>query len=83
MGFVNPTLYANPSAFYDITSGSNPGCESNGFAAVSGWVSFYTPIITWEQVRLTFSLLQDPVTGLGTPNYEALLQVSTDDGLHC
>lgn len=28
VGFVNPTLYANPQAFNDITSGSNPGCES-------------------------------------------------------
>jgi hypothetical protein len=57
VGFVNPTLYANPSAFYDITSGTNPGCESNGFAAVSGWVSFYMPIITCEQTKLILFFL--------------------------
>ncbi|KAI4726541.1 aorsin [Aureobasidium sp. EXF-10728] len=54
VGFVNPTLYANPGAFHDITTGNNPGCNTNGFSAASGW---------------------DPVTGLGTPNYPALLKV--------
>lgn len=52
VGFVNPTLYANPSAFNDITNGTNAGCDTQGFSAVKGW---------------------DPVTGLGTPNYPALL----------
>lgn len=54
VGFVNPTLYANPGAFHDITVGSNPGCGTDGFAVTQGW---------------------DPVTGLGTPNYPALLKV--------
>ncbi|THH29194.1 hypothetical protein EUX98_g4996 [Antrodiella citrinella] len=52
LGFLNPFLYANPQAFNDITTGSNPGCNSNGFPATTGW---------------------DPVTGLGTPNFPALL----------
>ncbi|KAJ3999557.1 hypothetical protein F5050DRAFT_1804868 [Lentinula boryana] len=39
-------------AFFDITTGSNPGCETPGFSAEVGW---------------------DPVTGLGTPNFAALL----------
>ena len=54
VGFINPTLYANPGAFNDITSGNNIGCRTNGFAAVEGW---------------------DPVTGLGTPNYEMLRDI--------
>jgi len=54
VGFVNPTLYKNPSALHDITVGSNPGCNTTGFPAAKGW---------------------DPVTGLGTPNYPALLEV--------
>jgi tripeptidyl-peptidase-1 len=54
VGFVNPTLYKNPSALHDIVVGSNPGCDSDGFSAAQGW---------------------DPVTGLGTPNYPALLKV--------
>ncbi|KZP17323.1 subtilisin-like protein, partial [Athelia psychrophila] len=52
LGFLNPWLYANPGAFNDITTGSNPGCGTKGFPAAKGW---------------------DPVTGLGTPNYVALL----------
>ncbi|KAF7986028.1 hypothetical protein HWV62_41378 [Athelia sp. TMB] len=52
LGFLNPWLYANPSAFNDITKGSNPGCGTKGFPAAKGW---------------------DPVTGLGSPNYTALL----------
>ncbi|KAJ6568768.1 family S53 protease-like protein [Mycena capillaripes] len=51
LGYLNPWLYANPGAFNDITSGSNPGCETDGFPAIKGW---------------------DPVTGLGTPKYDAL-----------
>jgi tripeptidyl-peptidase-1 len=37
LGFLNPFLYANPGAFFDITSGSNPGCGTNGFPARAGW----------------------------------------------
>ncbi|KAI0085899.1 family S53 protease [Irpex rosettiformis] len=37
LGFLNPFLYANPGAFNDITTGSNPGCNTNGFPAVKGW----------------------------------------------
>ncbi|KAI0145619.1 peptidase S8/S53 domain-containing protein [Xylariaceae sp. FL1272] len=37
IGFLNPTLYANPHAFNDITIGSNPGCGSGGFNATPGW----------------------------------------------
>ena len=54
VGFINPTLYANPGMMNDITSGGNPGCGTPGFQAVAGW---------------------DPVTGLGTPNYEKMLPV--------
>ena len=54
IGFLNPTLYQNPSAFNDITSGSNPGCGTNGFNTAQGW---------------------DPVTGLGSPDYQKLSAV--------
>jgi tripeptidyl-peptidase-1 len=52
VGFINPTLYKNPHAFTDvsylllwcmlsltiqITTGSNPGCNTNGFSAVKDW----------------------------------------------
>lgn len=56
IGFVNPTLYAHPEMFTDITVGDQSlgGCGTNGFSAVQGW---------------------DPVTGLGTPKYTAMLDV--------
>jgi len=50
LGWLNPLFYQNPTAFQDITSGDNPGCNTNGFHAAVGW---------------------DPVTGLGTMNYQA------------
>ncbi|KAH8982321.1 subtilisin-like protein [Lactarius hatsudake] len=54
LGFLNPWLYGAASqGFNDITSGSNPGCGTDGFSAVSGW---------------------DPVTGLGTPDFQRLLE---------
>ncbi|KAJ5336035.1 hypothetical protein MYU51_020039 [Penicillium brevicompactum] len=37
VGFVNPVLYAHPEAFFDVTSGSNAGCGTPGFAAIEGW----------------------------------------------
>jgi tripeptidyl-peptidase-1 len=37
IGFLNPTLYAHPEAFHDITVGSNPGRGSDGFKAQPGW----------------------------------------------
>lgn len=39
------------NAMNDITTGSNPGCNTNGYSAAVNW---------------------DPVTGVGTPNFEAL-----------
>ncbi|KAI0308406.1 peptidase S8/S53 domain-containing protein, partial [Amylostereum chailletii] len=38
LGFLNPLLYSSAFAgFNDITSGTNPGCNTNGFTAVAGW----------------------------------------------
>ena len=37
LGFLNPTLYAHPEAFNDITIGGNPGCRTPGFNATPGW----------------------------------------------
>jgi tripeptidyl-peptidase-1 len=65
LGFINPTLYQNPSMFNDVTIGDQskggPGndsepsaCGNRGFSAVPGW---------------------DPVTGLGTPKYPEMLKV--------
>lgn len=38
LGFLNPFLYsAGADALNDITSGSNPGCNTDGFPAGTGW----------------------------------------------
>ncbi|KAJ7183698.1 family S53 protease [Mycena filopes] len=39
LGFLNPFLYSDTgrAAFTDITSGTNPGCNTNGFSAKVGW----------------------------------------------
>ncbi|KAI0653154.1 peptidase S8/S53 domain-containing protein [Cubamyces menziesii] len=38
LGFLNPLIYSTGAAgFNDITSGSNPGCGTNGFTAGAGW----------------------------------------------
>lgn len=40
MGFLNPFLYSvapEVPILNDVTSGSNPGCGTNGFSAKSGW----------------------------------------------
>ncbi|KAH8979432.1 subtilisin-like protein [Lactarius akahatsu] len=39
LGFLNPLLYstAGMSGLNDIISGSNPGCDTDGFTAIAGW----------------------------------------------
>ena len=37
MGFINPFLYANPSALNDVTLGDNRGEGKVGFEAAKGW----------------------------------------------
>jgi tripeptidyl-peptidase-1 len=37
LGFLNPWIYQNADAFHDITLGRNPGCDTNGFNASTGW----------------------------------------------
>jgi len=61
MGFMNPFVYANPTAFNDITVGSNKVGRGGqplpaGWECTTGW---------------------DPVTGLGTPKFSALLAAAT------
>lgn len=56
VGFVNPTLYAHPEAFHDITTGSNPGCNTNGFSAVGGWDPVSFPL-----QRMSESVYTDPM----------------------
>ncbi|KAJ7461623.1 family S53 protease [Mycena latifolia] len=47
LGFINPLLYQNPSAFNDMKVGNNPGCNTDGFNATTGWdpvTGFGSPI---------------------------------------
>ncbi|KAH9033399.1 subtilisin-like protein [Lactarius pseudohatsudake] len=38
LGFLNPWLYGRGlKGIYDITKGSNPGCNLGGFSATEGW----------------------------------------------
>ena len=37
VGFLNPSLYANPGILNDITAGGNQGCGTAGFTAAAGW----------------------------------------------
>jgi len=37
LGFLNPFIYQNPSAFQDVTKGTNNDGHSHGFKAVKGW----------------------------------------------
>ncbi|KAH9172737.1 subtilisin-like protein [Lactarius sanguifluus] len=38
LGFLNPWLYGSGKrGLTDITSGSNPGCNTYGFSAIKGW----------------------------------------------
>ena len=62
LGFLNPWLYSIPTAFNDITSGSSQGCG--------------TPFFRNNEVRWNCTAGWDPVTGMGTPNFPAMLEAA-------
>ena len=37
VGFINPSLYANPGILNDIVDGGNQGCGTPGFQSARGW----------------------------------------------
>merc|ERR1712014_206506 len=46
LGFLNPFIYQNPSAFFDVQEGINSDTRKIGFTAVEGWeaaTGFGTP----------------------------------------
>jgi tripeptidyl-peptidase-1 len=46
MGFLNPFIYQNPTAFWDVKVGVNKDTSKNGFTATEGWdaaTGFGTP----------------------------------------
>lgn len=48
LGFFNPFLYGPAaSTFTDITSGNNPGCNTNGFPAKTGW----DPVCSYRSIE--------------------------------
>ncbi|KAH8979042.1 subtilisin-like protein [Lactarius akahatsu] len=52
LGFLNPWLYGTGlPGLNDITSGSNPGCNTDGFPAVTGWdpVSGRSTLLNWRK----------------------------------
>ena len=59
LGFLNPWLYGRcyeSHALNDITSGSNPGCGTPGFSAITGW----DPVSSTRLVTSSLSKLYDP-----------------------
>ena len=63
LGFLNPWLYNNSAALTDITVGSSSGC--------SGAEPFGGDGAGWGATKGW-----DPVTGLGTPKFDALLKIA-------
>lgn len=59
IGFANPAMYKNPDMFNDITRGEQS--DANGNGACGG--KAFKAVSGW-----------DPVTGLGTPDYPAMLE---------
>lgn len=64
LGFLNPFLYENAAAFTDIVTGFSSGCRNAG----SG--------LPAAGARWNCTTGWDPVTGLGTPIFDKLLEVA-------
>ncbi|KAH8980540.1 subtilisin-like protein [Lactarius akahatsu] len=63
LGFLNPWLYGiGIDGLNDITSGSNPGCGTDGFTAIVGWDPV-TGLGTPDFLKLQETLASLPSTG--------------------
>ncbi|KAH6621631.1 peptidase S8/S53 domain-containing protein [Chaetomium sp. MPI-SDFR-AT-0129] len=63
LGFLNPWLYNNSAAFKDITIGSSYGCMAR--EEIGNYGAKWNTTEGW-----------DPVTGLGTPLFDKLLEAA-------
>ncbi|APA15893.1 hypothetical protein SS1G_09225 [Sclerotinia sclerotiorum 1980 UF-70] len=72
LGFVNPLLYLlGTSALNDITGGGSVGCNGvNGQTGAKIPNGAVIPYATWNATKGW-----DPVTGLGTPDFEKLKEL--------
>ncbi|KAH8903475.1 subtilisin-like protein [Coniochaeta sp. PMI_546] len=71
MGFLNPWLYTvGWAGLTDIVNGGSKGCT--GTDIYSGLPAPYVPYASWNATKGW-----DPVTGLGTPLFDKLLDLST------
>lgn len=70
VGFVNPWLYSSASSLNDITEGAALGCTGidlqNGIQIDGAGI---IPYATWNA-----SIGWDAATGLGTPNFQKMMQ---------
>ncbi|OKL56859.1 Tripeptidyl-peptidase sed3 [Talaromyces atroroseus] len=70
LGFLNPWLYGlDGSGFTDIVDGGSTGCT--GLDSQSGETAPYVPYASWNATTGW-----DPVTGMGTPLFDALSQLA-------
>jgi tripeptidyl-peptidase-1 len=69
MGFLNPWLYSiGQPGFTDIVHGGSTGCAGK----ISGGIK--TPLVSGASWNATEGW--DPVTGLGTPFFQSLVQLA-------
>ena len=69
MGFLNPWLYSiGQPGFTDIVHGGSTGCVGK----ITGGIK--TPLVSGASWNATEGW--DPVTGLGTPLFQTLVQLS-------
>ncbi|KAL1958942.1 hypothetical protein VTO42DRAFT_3495 [Malbranchea cinnamomea] len=69
LGFLNPWIYSLHQGFNDIVEGGSTGCTRT--SRTSGLPSTYIPYASWNATRGW-----DPVTGLGTPLFDELLDAA-------
>lgn len=71
LGFLNPWIYAvGAKGFNDIVNGGSTGCT--GTDMFSGLPTPFVPYASWNATTGW-----DPVTGMGTPDFKKLLDLST------
>ncbi|KAJ5594651.1 Peptidase S8/S53 subtilisin/kexin/sedolisin [Penicillium hispanicum] len=70
LGFLNPWLYSTGrAALNDITNGGSTGCDGNGRFSGPSNGGPVVPYASWNATQGW-----DPVSGLGSPNFEEMLK---------
>ena len=75
VGFLNHILYGYSYVLKDIVGGNNPGCRTNGLVFILSLCALWHRQWLTDSTRFTAVEGWDPITGLGTPKMQSMMDL--------